>query len=127
MKINFSFFTAALSIILSAATFSFAQTDQITGGYGEADVKDGEVVKAAKFAVKKRSQTQKAVITLLSIKKAQVQVVSGLNYQLCLRVNVKRAGRKTVTQFVETVVYRNLKNRYSLTSWIISTNSLCKN
>ncbi len=107
MKIKLSIFAlcVALFIFFGSNSATFAQTDQITGGYGDADVADAEAIKAAKFAIKKRSQTQKAIITLLSIKKAQMQVVAGLNYELCLRVNVKKSGKKSVKQFIKTVVY----------------------
>ena len=118
MKIKLGFFVAfvALFIILGSASASYSQ---ITGGYGDADVKDAEVVKAAKFAIKKGSKKEKATVTLVSIKKARMQVVAGLNYELCLEVNVKKAGKKSVKQYVKTVVYRNLKNVYSLTSWTL--------
>ena len=98
MKIKLSFFALciALFVFFGSNSAAFAQTDQITGGYGDADVADAEVVKAAKFAVKKRSTTQKAAITLVSIKKAQMQVVAGLNYELCLQINVKKSGKKVV-------------------------------
>lgn len=119
MKIKFSFFAAsvALFIILSAVSTSFAQTDQITGGYGETDVKDKDVITAAKFAVKKGSTKEKATISLVTIQKAKVQVVAGLNYEVCLEVNVKKSGKKSVKRFVKAIVYKNLKNVYSLTSW----------
>ena len=118
MKIKLGFFVAcvALFIILGSASASYSQ---ITGGYGDADVKDAEVIKAAKFAIKKGSKNEKATVTLVSIKKARVQVVAGLNYELCLEVDVKKAGKKSVKQYVKTVVYRNLKNVYSLTSWTL--------
>lgn len=118
MKIKLSIFalSVALFIFFGSNSSTFAQTDQITGGYGDADVKDAEVIKAAKFAIKKQSQNQRTNITLVTINNAQLQVVSGLNYELCLQVNVKKAGKKSVKQFVKAVVYRNLKNKYSLTS-----------
>ncbi len=126
IKVIVSVLFGALFIVLGCVNITLAQTDQITGGYGEADVKDAEVVKAARFAVKKRGQTQQASITLLSIKKAQMQVVAGLNYELCLRVKVKKSGKKSVNQFVKTVVYRDLKNRYSLTSWMVKKRTDCQ-
>lgn len=119
MRIKFSFLAAsvALFIILSAASASFAQTEQITGGYGDADVKDKDVIAAAKFAVKKGANKEKATISLINIKQARMQVVAGLNYEVCLEVNVKKSGKKTIRKFAKAVVYRNLKNAYSLTSW----------
>ena len=78
-----------------------------------------ESIAAAKFAVKKRGKTQNAVINLISIRQAKTQIVAGLNYKVCLEVSVKKSGRKSVRQFVNAVVYKNLKNVYSLTSWTI--------
>ncbi|HRH42556.1 MAG TPA: cystatin domain-containing protein [Pyrinomonadaceae bacterium] len=127
MKIKLSIFALfiALFIILGGPTASFGQTEQIVGGYGDADVKDKEVISAATFAVKKGAKKGKATITLLSINKAQMQVVAGLNYELCLEVNVKKS-KKSSKQFVKTVVYRDLKNRYSLTSWMIQQKPDCQ-
>ena len=88
------------------------------------DVKDAEVIKAAKFAIKKESRKEKAKITLVSITKASRQVVSGLNYELCLEIDVKKSGQKPVKRYVKTVIYLNLKNKYSLTSWVSSTDQI---
>jgi len=126
IKLTLSLLFGALFIVFGVVSGALAQSDQITGGFGETDVKDAAVIKAAKFAVKKRSQNQKAAITLLSIKKAQVQVVAGLNYELCLRVNVVKAGKKPARQFVKTVVYRDLRNRHSLTNWIVKKGADCQ-
>lgn len=129
MKIKLSIFAffVALFMIFGSATASFAQDAQITGGYGDADVKDKDVIAAAKFAVKKGGQKQKATITLVSLNKAQLQVVAGLNYKVCLQVSVKKSGKKAIRQFVEAVVYKNLKNVYSLTSWVKTKESECGN
>ena len=59
-------------------------------------MKDAEVIKEAKFAIKKVGKKEKATVTLVSIKKARMQVVAGLNYELCLEVDVKKAGKKSV-------------------------------
>ncbi len=128
MKIKLSVFAIfiALFIALGSASNCFGQTEQITGGYGDADVKDAEVVKAANFAIKKGAKRQKATIKLVSVKKAQMQVVAGLNYQICMQITSKKSRRKAVEQFVKVVVYRNLKNTYSLTSWTIQ-NDECGN
>lgn len=127
IKLSVSIAFAALFIILSSASSSFAQTDQITGGYGDANVKAKDVVAAAKFAVKKGAAKEKATITLVEIKQARQQVVAGLNYEVCLEVNYKKSGKKALKRYVKAVVYKNLKNVYSLTSWKISNKSLeCK-
>lgn len=110
---------ACLFVILGCSAKSFAQTPPIVGGYGKASVSDKKVVAAANFAVKKRGKTQNAVINLISIRQAKTQIVAGLNYKVCMEVSVKKSGRKGFRQFVSAVVYKNLKNIYSLTSWTI--------
>lgn len=127
IKLSVSIALAALFIILSSALSSFAQADQIVGGYGEANVKAKDVVAAAKFAVKKGAAKEKATITLVTIKQARMQVVAGLNYEVCLEVNYKKSGKKALKRYVKAVVYKNLKKVYSLTSWMISNKPLeCK-
>ncbi len=126
MKIKLSILItfAALFVFWSGSTVCYAQEEEepIVGGYVKADMADAQVIAAAKFAVKRRSQTQKATINLLSIKNAEVQVVAGLNYELCMQVDFKKKkNQKAVKQFVQVVVYRNLKNTYSLTSWTEKT------
>ena len=108
---------AALFIFHGGVSAAYAQDEQIAGGYSKTKVTDKNIVAAAKFAVQKRGKTQKAAITVLSIKKAATQVVAGLNYEICMQVSVRKKSKKTVKQTVQVVVYRNLKNVYSLTSW----------
>lgn len=103
---------AALNIVSGNQSSVFAQQRPIVGGYADASNSDPEVMAAARFAIKTERQKLHARIALLSIKHAEVQVVAGLNYRLCLRVKIK--GR---TRNVNVVVYKNLKQKYSLTSW----------
>ncbi len=121
MKSNLKVYVlcACLLIISGCSATSFAQTPQIVGGYGNVSVSDKKVVEAANFAVKKRGKTQKAVIKLISISQVKTQVVAGVNYKVCMEVSVKKSGKKSFHQFVNAVVYKNLKNVYSLTNWTI--------
>lgn len=98
----------ATGVLSGAAT----QQGPIVGGYAETSNTDPEAVAAARFAIKTERQKLHARLTLLSIKRAEVQVVAGLNYRLCMRVKVK-----SKTGNVKVVVYKNLKQQYSLTSW----------
>lgn len=119
MKIKLCVLTvfAALFLVFGSASVGFGQRIP-PGGYFPAKVKDAQVVKAANFAVKARSETQATAIMLVSIKKAKTQVVAGRNYKLCMKVELKgESDQKATRQFVEVVVYRNLKSVYSLTSW----------
>lgn len=92
---------------------SAVSAQEITGGYGEASKTDKEVVKAANFAVKAQGKKVKASFKLVSIERAEIQVVSGLNYRLCLKVK-----NKDKEQEIRVVVYKSLKNKLSLTDWI---------
>lgn len=84
----------------------------IAGGYAKASTEDRQVISAARFAVKREQRMKGVRLSLVSIERAETQVVAGLNYRLCLRVKSK--GQ---TEDVAVVVYQNLKRKYSLTSW----------
>ena len=107
------FILAGLNIVSGGPSSVFAQQGPIVGGYADASNSDPEVVAAARFAINTERQKLHARITLLSIKHAEVQVVAGLNYRLCMRVKIKSQTRN-----VTVVVYKNLKQKYSLTSWV---------
>lgn len=127
MKIKRKILTvgAALVFGLFCAAESFAQTDDlktpIVGGYAAADATAPEVIKAANFAVKAQAKKDRTKIKLIKISRAEQQVVAGMNYNVCLLVEVKEKGKKTmVPQTVQTVVYVNPQNKYELTSWAIA-------
>ena len=92
--------------------YAVSASAQIAGGYGDSDIKDKDVKRAARVAVSSRSKQVHHTVSLLSINKAETQVVAGLNYRICMRV---RDGKRVRT--ITAVVYRNLKNKYSLTNW----------
>jgi ABC-type Na+ efflux pump permease subunit len=100
----------ALAVFLNCVQVLTAQIR--TGGYKEVANDDSEVVAAADFAVNEQGRKQEASITLVSIEHAEQQVVAGINYRLCLKVETDGE-----TQEVKAVVYRNLQREYSLTSW----------
>jgi hypothetical protein len=108
MVILFVAFTALSGSVFSA----LAQQPPIVGNYREASKTDRDVVSAARFAVKSEKRRQGGHVSLVSIERAEKQVVAGLNYRLCLKVKMK--GK---TEDVTAVVYKNLKQKYSLTSW----------
>ena len=89
-----------------------AQDYPVAGGYGARAANDPGVAAAAAFAVRERSRRTGRRVTLLSIRRAETQVVAGLNYRLLLSV---REGR--VARDVTAVVYENLRRRLSLASW----------
>lgn len=90
----------------------------IAGGYGEAAANDPGVVRAARFAVREEGRRLNRAVTLLAVRRAEQQVVAGLNYKLTL--SVRYGGR---TREVSAVVYQNLEGAYSLTSWEAAGNN----
>jgi uncharacterized lipoprotein NlpE involved in copper resistance len=82
------------------------------GAYRAIPGGDSGAVAAADFAVGEEQRRSSQAVSLVSIAQAQSQVVAGMNYKLCLKV-------KTDGQLKEAsaVVYRNLQQQYSLTSW----------
>jgi hypothetical protein len=95
--------------VLGQATDAMAQRP---GGYRLVSNDDPETVSAAKFAVGEKGRKFGKTIVLTSIVHAQRQVVSGVNYRLCLKVKVDGTSKRS-----EAVVYRDLKKQYSLTGW----------
>jgi hypothetical protein len=102
----------ALYVVFGGMSGATAQEVTMTGAYGDASITDHEVVAAARFAVRAEGRKTGAPVALLSIERAEQQVVAGINYRLHLKV--KTRGK---TQAVTAVVYQNLKDKYSLTSW----------
>ena len=108
----------ALVVIFGCATAGFAQKDMITGGYAITPANDAGVMAAAKYAVKTQAKKMRAAIKLVAVKQAETQIVAGQNYRLCMEVTVKTKGAKTfVTKNIQAVVFKNLKQKLSLTSW----------
>ena len=115
-----SLIIAAFGLIFGCAANSFAQQPNypMAGGWSSAGVTDKEVVAAANYAVKAEAAKTGSKIKLISIKCAERQVVAGMNYRINLSVETGKRGKKTLLpQTVEAVVYKNLKQKYSLTTW----------
>lgn len=113
-KIYNLFIVLMLSITFGAA----AATAQRLGGYREIDKADEGATTAAEFAVKAQSEKKEMTYKLVAIEHAESQTVAGINYRLCLKVGYhKQDDDVDATEFVRVVVYRNLQNQYSLTSW----------
>jgi hypothetical protein len=108
---------AILSVALFVFTWSIVSA-QRTGGYREIDKADEGAAAAAEFAVKAESEKKEMTYKLVSIEHAEAQTVAGINYRLCLKVGYHKADDEAeTTESVRVVVYRNLQNQYSLTSW----------
>jgi len=114
----------ALTLIALQVAFSCVHLVQaqgrrppILGGYKEVAPDDAGVVAAADFAVAEQAQKKDLTIKLVAIQHAQQQVVAGINYKLCLKVEVSEKDSEATVKDVQVVVYRNLQNAHSLTSW----------
>ena len=112
-------FCATLILFTLVIGFSgLAASAQRLGGYREIDKADEGAATAAEFAVKTQSEKKEMTYKLVSVEHAESQTVAGINYRLCLKVGYhKQDDDVDTTEFVRVVVYRNLQNQYSLTSW----------
>ena len=99
----------------SAALAQDAPAPVMVGGYSETSIKDQDVRIAALFAVKAHALEKKKPHKLKAILKAQHQVVAGKNYKLCL--NVAEGKHFKHAHLIEAVVYKDLQQKLSLTSW----------
>jgi|GEM_PF-4883609 len=106
----------AITIALVMVCSVFGQS---TGSYSPVAVTDPAVVAAAKFAVDAKETEKKIDIGLDAIMTAEQQVVAGTNYRLCLSLTMppRDEGDDFKRSFV-VVVYRDLKAKLSLTTWI---------
>lgn len=108
----------AVAIVLTLLLGTVIVSAQKTGGYREIDKADEGAVAAAEFAIKDQSEKKELTHKLVSIEKAESQVVAGINYRLCLKVSYhKQEEDADTTVFVQVVVFRSLQKEYSLTSW----------
>jgi hypothetical protein len=109
---------AVLIAVVFALFGAVVVPGQRTGGYREIDKADEAAAAAAEFAVKDQSEKKELAYKLVSVEKAETQVVAGINYRLCLKVSYQKQGEDTdTTEFVKVVVFRSLQKEYSLTSW----------
>ena len=107
-----------LSVVFGCVIAGLAQTRPIVGGYKVVSTDDPGVVAAAEFAVSTEAEKQESTISLVSIDHAERQVVAGTKYRLCLTVKpADETDAGVETQSVRVVVFRSLKDEYSLTSW----------
>jgi hypothetical protein len=109
----------ALGVAFGSVIISFGQGRPIVGGYKEVATDDPEVQAAAEFAVSEQKKKQDDdALTLVSIEHAERQVVAGTNYRLCLKVaSGGDSDEGAEPQNVKVVVFKNLKQEYSLKSW----------
>jgi hypothetical protein len=90
---------------------SGADDANLVGGYSKTTVDEARLIAAAEFAVAEESK-KGTKFNLKSITAAETQVVAGTNYKLRILVDDK-GTEKTV----EVVVYEDLQQTRTLTSW----------
>jgi hypothetical protein len=110
----------ALGVAFGCTIVGLGQGRPIVGGYKVVATDDPDVQAAAEFAVSEQKKKQgEEQVSLVSIEHAERQVVAGTNFRLCLKVSKAAdeddAGEEP--QDVKVVVFRSLKNEYSLKSW----------
>ena len=88
------------------------------GGFKPVATTDARVMEAARNAVAAAAKKEEMNIRLLSVVAAEQQVVQGMNYRLCLEVEIEDTENNVdVTTHVSTQVYMSLKKVYQLRSW----------
>ena len=116
-RIVSALFFAALTLTC-AVVASAQKKPPLVGGYKAVAVDNPEVVAAAEFAVGEQGREQEMTVSLVSVERAEIQVVAGKNFRLCLKVTLSAEGEDEESeQIVKVVVYKNLQQEYSLTSW----------
>lgn len=106
--------TAAMLValcLITGSSASICRAQKMVGGYNSVSKTDAAVIDAANFAVETQARKD-ASLELKSIASAERQIVAGSNYRLCLVVN---SGKKQ--QEATAIVFLNLKDKFSLTSW----------
>ncbi len=107
----------ALLVAMAASLVLTAGAQIKVGGYRTAENDNERVVAAAEFAVSNRAEKtpEQEGLVLESVDKAETQLVAGTNFRLCLTVSLDDE-----LQQVQVVVYQNLKQVYSLSSWTVA-------
>lgn len=113
-----SFVIAIFSIFLVGSAIGQQPKRPLLGGYRDIDVNGANVKTAAEFAVEAESKRSEKDIELISVIKAEQQVVQGTNIRMCLKVSDPGAeGQDAAEVFVKAVVNFDLKNNKKLLSW----------
>jgi cystatin-C len=106
-----------LTVLLGACLWSVvvAANDFVPkilpGGYGPVEL-NSRARAAADFAVAEQAKREAMSLKLMSVSRAEKQIVAGTNYRLVLIV--ERAGS---TRQAKVMVFQDLKARYWLKSW----------
>lgn len=109
-----------LQVVINLITFCFvygcvlvcSAQPPVPGSYRNVSITDEAVVAAANFAIGNRNETQKTALKLLSIANAEMQIVAGTNYALCLKIS-----NQDKEEEIKAVVFQNLEQKYELSEW----------
>jgi cystatin-C len=115
-------FLIALGLALSCVVVGMAQTQRpIMGGYKPVATDDQSVLEAAEHALSERGEKEGVSLKLVSVERAERQVVAGTNYRLCLKVAIADEDDDSgEPQDVKVLVFRSLRNEHSLKSWEVA-------
>ena len=107
-----------LGLVFGSAAAAGAWQGPVVGGYKQVAADAPEVVSAARFAVAAQTRKVGNEIRLLSVETAERQTVAGVNYRLCLKIEeADTQNNVDVTETVRVVIFKSLKNAYTLRSW----------
>ena len=112
------FSLAIFCLAFGGAVSAFGQIK--TGGYRTVPVSDQGVKDAVDFALEMKAEVMDEELSLEGIIKAETQTVAGTNYRVCLQIYVPAKEEETdgVTLYIKAVIFRSLKNEYSIKSWV---------
>lgn len=114
--------TAAVLLFTAACPITGLAQQSRLGGYATASVTNKEVVAAAAFAIKAQQNAMQEKmdkdppkLELVTIMKAEQQVVAGMNYRL--KLNVKLNGNERTAEAIVWWQAWRKPDPYRLTSW----------
>ena len=115
-KLQIAFAIAVFALVFGIAENTFAQSPPMVGGFKTVSVKDQGVIAATNFAMKKIGESEEMKLKLVSILKAEQQVVQGVNYKVLFQTTYYDGGEE-YELCLTAKVYRNLKNVFTLSNW----------
>jgi len=93
---------------------AMTEVPKATGAYRTVSQRSPDVRAAYAFAIKSQAAKEAKPFAFVKVLKAESQVVAGMNYRVCMLVREGKGRSKSVT----VVVNRDLKNAWTLTSWV---------
>ena len=90
------------------------EVPKATGAYRTVSQRSRDVRAAYAFAIKTQAAKEAKPFAFVKVLKAESQVVAGMNYRVCMLVREGKGRSKSVT----VVVNKDLKNVWTLTSWV---------